>query len=218
MMIYVYDILLNWFQKRQVVDFFEWELNDELEHIKKIPLFKVDTTFMKDLYHSHIKLEISFLEKILDKTECYFHNEIEVIQYACLFSDGNKCIAVEFNEQGHSIYKSTLLLDEEEEVLELIEELTTILIGYQIESSQKKQDYLTRKERENKKYILKELNKIFLEQDIEKMSYLYNEYFNEPDVTLEEMYQSLKNYISDTASKSHDEILQILRLTSPHNS
>ena len=65
---------------------------------------------------------------------------------------------------------------------------------------------------------VKELNKIFLEQDIEKMSYLYNEYFNEPDVTLEEMYQSLKNYISDTASKSHDEILQILRLTSPHNS
>ena len=47
-MIYVYDILLNW-NKEVAYDFFEWEKTDKLDHIKKIPLFKVKKGIKKNI-------------------------------------------------------------------------------------------------------------------------------------------------------------------------
>ncbi len=217
-MIYVYDILLNWFQKEQLVDFFEWELNDELEHVKKIPLLKVDSMILKDLYTSHIQVEKSLLEKIKDKTECYFHNDVDVITYACILSDGNKCVGIEFDDDGNSLYKSTLLLDEEEEVLELVEELTLSVLSYHIKNSEKEYDYLTRKEKSNKKYILNELKSMLKHNDIEKMTYLYEEYFNGTHSNIDDMYQKICENVECHYSKVHEEILEILRLTSAHGS
>ena len=40
------------------------------------------------------------------------------IKYGCLFCDLNKVIALEFNSKGLVIGKSTLLLDEEEDVID----------------------------------------------------------------------------------------------------
>lgn len=213
-MIYVYDILLNWFQKEQLVDFFEWELNDELEHVKKIPLLKVDSIFIHDLYVSNIQVENSFLEKIKDKTECYFHNDVDVIHYACLLSDGKKCVALEFNDDGCSIYKSTLLIDEEEEVLELVGELSLTIIPYHICSTNNECVYLTRREEKNQNYLLKEVKSIWKHHDIEKLSYLYEEYFNGVASTMDEMYENICKNIKLGYSRVYEEMIEILRLAS----
>lgn len=217
-MIYIYDILLNWFAGEKIVDFFEWELNDELEHIKKIPLFKVDSCCIKDLYHSHIQVNKDFLKRIEDKTETYFQNTIETISHACLVSDGNKCVAIEFNDAGESIYKSTLLLDEEEEVLDMVEELTITIIDYKIKSTQSFEHYLTRKEFKNKDFILEQLSIIWKQQDVAKLQYLYEEYFNDKLSSFEEMYQKLTASVYDHYSKKHEEMLSILRLSPSHRS
>jgi len=119
-MINVYDIILNWTDQNKAYDFFEWDQNDDLEHIKKIHLFKVDYRLMHDLWYHTVKIDALFLESILRKTEVFFNKKIEKIEYGCLFSDGYKVIAVEFASDGTSIYKSSLLLDEEEEILETI--------------------------------------------------------------------------------------------------
>ena len=47
-MIYIYDVLLNWFKKGKIMESFEWNTNDEIDHVKKIPLIRVDD---QDLYH-----------------------------------------------------------------------------------------------------------------------------------------------------------------------
>ena len=39
-MVYIYDLILNWCRDRKY-EFFEWKENDEIEYIKKIPVFKV---------------------------------------------------------------------------------------------------------------------------------------------------------------------------------
>ena len=36
---YIYDILLNF--QNEYYDFFEWNTNDQITHIKKIPIIKV---------------------------------------------------------------------------------------------------------------------------------------------------------------------------------
>lgn len=213
-MIYVYDILLNWFQKEALVEFFEWELNDELEHVKKIPLLKVDSSLIHDLYTSNIQVEDSFLEKIKDKTECYFHNDVDIISYSCLLSDGKKCIALEFNDEGYSTYKSTLLVDEEEEVLELVGELTLTIVPYHIHTTKKDFSYLTRKEEKKQSYLLSEIKSIWKHQNVEKLSYLYEEYFNGGICSMDEMYENICKNIKLNYSKVYDEVIEILRLTS----
>ena len=59
-MIYVYDILLNWSNDR-LYDFFEWEKTDKLEHIKRIPLFKVDKGIVSKFIYKNIKIEQNFV-------------------------------------------------------------------------------------------------------------------------------------------------------------
>ena len=50
-MIYIYDIILNWTDNDKVYEFFEWEQNDDVDHIKKIPLFKIG----KDVFDKLVK-------------------------------------------------------------------------------------------------------------------------------------------------------------------
>ena len=40
-MIYIYDLLLNFIDGDRLIEFYEWDSKDGLEHIKKIPLFKI---------------------------------------------------------------------------------------------------------------------------------------------------------------------------------
>ena len=70
-MIYTYDILLNWTKNLQLIEFYEWNLEDDLEHIKKIPIFRVSDKVIKDLLTSKLKIDISFLSKI--KNNRYFY-------------------------------------------------------------------------------------------------------------------------------------------------
>ena len=65
-------------------EFYEWNLEDDLEHIKKMPIIRIRESLLKDLLTSKIKIDKSFLSKIKYKTESYFHNEIDVIDYAVI--------------------------------------------------------------------------------------------------------------------------------------
>ena len=44
---YIYDIYLNF--NKTYYDFYEWNNNDKVMHIKKIPLFKVSTSNLKKM-------------------------------------------------------------------------------------------------------------------------------------------------------------------------
>ena len=133
-MIYTYDILLNWTKGERLKEFYEWNLEDDLEHIKKMPIIRISESFLKDLLTSKIKIDKSFLSKIKYKTESYFHNEIDVIDYAVIVTTLRKALALELDNEGNVMYKSNLLIDEEEEVLEIGEELVVMDIPYKIMS------------------------------------------------------------------------------------
>ena len=56
-MYYYYDILLNFGNDNELYSFYEWEKDDALEFIKKIPLFRVSTETILDHLQCQIKYE-----------------------------------------------------------------------------------------------------------------------------------------------------------------
>ena len=213
-MIYVYDILLNWFEEKKNIDFFLWDPSDELEHINKIPLIRVSKALMKDLNQHTIVFPIHFLAKIKDKTECYCGGELSKISYACLISDKDSSLAIECNDKGQVIYRSHLLLDEEEEVLEFALELNEEKLEYKKLKKKDQMLFLTRKEQKNRNYLLKELSKILRQKDEAKLNYLYEEYFEEDNLSFEEKYEKLYKSTVKNFSKMHEEMIKILKLSS----
>ena len=214
-MIYIYDILLNLKKFEDSCEFYEWCDSDEVEHIKKIPLFKVSKTMIEDLFTNKIKIDISFLLKIRNKALCYFNGEVKEIPYAVLLSDWRKCFALEFDSKGNSTYKSSLIIDEEEEVIEMTEELVETPIGYKKENIAKKDLYLTRKEQENRIFLLKELAEIKNQE--EEISYLYEEYFEDELTNIKDKFTVLKENIYKGDSAYINDLKKFFSMISKKN-
>ena len=212
-MIYTYDILLNWTKNLQLIEFYEWNLEDDLEHIKKIPIFRVSDKVIKDLLTSKLKIDISFLSKIKNKAEGYFHNDIDIIDYAVIVSNNKKAIALELNNKGEVLYKSAMLLDEEEEVLDIVEELEKIDLKYEVLDRSKEELYLTRREKEIKDFLLKELKKIKSNKEISKLNYLYEEFFSKDNLDFATKIDKLKLEIEKDYNDFHNELYSLLKLT-----
>ena len=192
-MIYIYDILLNLRQMDEGLEFYEWKEDDLIEHIKKVPLFKVSKTLIEDLFTNKLQLDITILPKIRNKAICYFNGETKPIPYLVLLSDGRKCFAIELDNKGNTLYKSSLLLDEEEEVLEMTEELVEMPIGYKKTKIKNNKDQLTRFEKDNQKFLLRELEKI--KDNKEEINYLYEEYFDNNLTSIDDKFNTLKDNV-----------------------
>ena len=122
---YYYDIILNW-NENIPYNFYEWNDYDYLELIKKIPLIKIKHKTLVDIWSNNIKINKEFLNNIKDKTLVSGKNSICKIDYACLFTDNKNVIAIEFNNNGESINRSKLLIDDEINVLEVAYSLKEI--------------------------------------------------------------------------------------------
>ena len=154
-MIYIYDILLNF--NTSLIEFFEWEENDLIKYIKKIPIYKVSDDFLYNLVNNEIKIESNFLNNIKDKT--LFDNQNNNFKYCCLFTNNKIIIGVVFNEIGNVLYLSRLLIEEEKEILTIANRLSLYNINYEIcNINNKIKDNLTRKEKDIKKNLLNKIN------------------------------------------------------------
>lgn len=212
-MIYTYDILLNWTKDTRLKEFYEWNLEDDLEHIKKIPIIRVKDIMLKSLLTSKIKIDKTFLSKIKDKTESYFHNEIDVIDYAVIVTTSKKSLALELDNEGNVIYKSNLLLDEEEEVLEIGEELIPMDIPYKVIGKSNKVSYLTRKEEEENKFLSREIKKIRQNKEESKLNYLYKEFFIDEGEDFNSKLMILEKEVSKEYNDFHHKLYNLLKLS-----
>ena len=59
-MYYYYDVLLNFGSEEEVYEFYEWDNEDTIEFVKKIPLFRVSTQTLLDQFK--YKTEKAFLK------------------------------------------------------------------------------------------------------------------------------------------------------------
>lgn len=200
---YIYDIYLN--LNEILYDFFDWNKNDKLSHIKKIPVFKISEDDIKKIMNHTIKVREDFLLQIYSKTEVW--NMSERINYCSLFTDGNNMIAIEFNKNGNSIRKSYLFIDEELEVLEIVDKLSEKEIEFKI-INEEKSLFKTRAELKQEKFVSRELRNI----EDKKLDYIYFECFGKHEDNKKIILDNI-NKISKN-SKTYKNLYDILKLTS----
>ena len=178
-----------------------------------MPIIRIRESLLKDLLTSKIKIDKNFLPKIKYKTESYFHNEIDIIDYAFIVTTEKKSLALELDNEGNVVYKSNLLIDEEEEVLEIGEDLVIMEIPYEVITKNKKVSYLTRKEEEEKKFLIKEMRKIKQNKEESKLNYLYKEFFIDDVESFNDKLTILEKEISKDYNSFHHKLYNLLKLS-----
>jgi len=193
---FIYDILVNF--NDDLYDFYEWNTEDNVIHIRKIPLFKVSTETLEKLKNYNVKVDLEFLKKIENKTEKFTSRDVEKIVYSALFSDSNEVFALKFNEKGSNIKISKLLIDEAEDVLDVVCRCLETKIDLEILKLKKISNFKTRMQIEKIKYLTKSLNRLEKNNDLEKIGYLYFECFNEKEDSKDIMINKLKQGIENS--------------------
>lgn len=184
---YIYDILLNF--KDDYYDFYDWNKNDSIIHIRKIPIFRVSTNDLLNIKNNKIKLDISFVEKLDNKTEMFTNKGVKKIKNACLLSDGDSTIGINIVQKKIKI--SSLLIDEELDSLEDVYMMDVENIEYTIKNYCNKCELKTRKQLEVDAFLKKELSKIG--KDNEKLKYLYYECFDKKEDNIKKIKLELES-------------------------
>lgn len=203
-MIYIYDILLN-FSKNKIYDFYEWDKEDKIDHVKKIKLIKVNSKIIDDLFTYNITL-LDVKKSELEKGCELFKNK--QVKKAMLFTDGYRVLAVLFNDQYKSVARSKLLLEEELDVLDISEKLNEVELIYK-KSTKIEEEFYTRKELEIKQKLEREIKKTYKKQEVNKLGYIYIEYFNKEEKNIEILYQNLLDSLKEINEK-HIKLLDML--------
>lgn len=211
-MIYIYDILLN-FNDGILYEFYEWNNNDNIENMKRIKLVKLSKQDFDIFLNNKIKADSEFLIKIFKTCEVYLNKGIEVVDYSCLFSDGMRVLAIEFNSKGISECKSKLLLDEEEEISILASNLENFDIKFSVVKEENKNRFFTRKEIKIRKYLMNEIKESYRSKNYNKLNFLYMEYFDDKENDFKTMVDNLLSSMEEGLDNKHLELYEILRLS-----
>ncbi len=188
-----YDILVNF--KEVAYEFYEWNKNDDIKHIKLIPTFRVSSDCLLDFCNNNILVSKDFLEKIKNKTEVFYRGIVRTQDYACILFCDQKAMAFDFSSDGKLIGKSNLLLDEADDVISSFFDLEESKIDYNVISVGKKTLGHTRKESKIIESLLKYLSDIYEKKKGFEIKYIYFECFDKENDDEQRAYLELVNQI-----------------------
>lgn len=192
---YIYDVLVNF--KYPLIEFYDWDMDDDILNIKRIPLSKICSKDLNILKYHKFKIDIS---DIIGLTKIF--NDRKKNYTSIIYTDGNEALVFNFNDKGICISKSDLLLDEENDILDNSVSLKETIIKYEILSKDKIDLYKTRNQVEITKYLLNQINKI---DDLDKLNYIYFECFNEhKNVSKIKLINRIKGKWDDKYYKIYD--------------
>ncbi len=200
---YIYDIYLN--INENLLDFFDWNSNDKLIHIKKIPIFKVNSDCLCKMINYKIKVDDDFINYIHNLTSTWNNNI--TLSYCALFCDNNDIIAINFDKNGNSIGKSSLLIDEELEILEICNRFKERNINLKL-IKRNNINFKTRKQIKEENFVKNELNTI----DKERLEYIYFECFNRHEKNIKNIINKIKRLEPNTST--YKNLYNVLKLTS----
>lgn len=209
---YIYDILVNF--NEEVYDFFDWNSNDEIEHIRKIPLFRINGKDFNNIKNNLVKFDKEFIDKIQNKTESFKNRKIKNIEYAFLLTNGIEVIGYRLNSEYINKYSSYLLVDEDTEVMEVCERINEVFIKYKIIKNKKINNFITRSDKDVIKFIKKEIKLLNKEKEEEKLKYLYYECFGKKEDNKDIIVKEINNCLNNIDEKVYMKIYDFLKLTS----
>ncbi len=184
-MTFVYDVYVNF--QTVCYDFFEWNKQDKITHIKRIPIFQIQENIFQKLIVHDYQIDKKTQEILRGKTEIYRGKKKLT---AALFTDNKDILAVLLDKNGNIIKKSFLLLEEEKTILKSIRKIDFLNIAV-TELEKRVLPLETRHEQERKAYLLKE----FLELEDSQLLYLYFECFGKTNSNRKWMQEKLTEQV-----------------------
>lgn len=209
-MTYIYDILLNF--NNEFYEFFEWEKNDNITLVKKIPLYKVESSLIDNILTKKIKIEDKLVYEILDKCEVIENKKIKKIKYACLFTDTYRVIGILLNNDFKVFKVSDLLLDEAFDTIAISKRCSLSDVAYNIIDNRNINYFKTRNEEKIENYLKEEFKKNKLNDSL-KLSYLYFEYFSKNPTNIELAYTELNNSFLNGITNKHLKLYELIKLS-----
>ena len=202
---FIYDIVLNF--NKDFYNFFEWNKNDNVINVKKIPIFLIDNDTFTSMKYDNVIVSKDFIDLIRDKTYTYTRSKLGI---SCLVSNNKEVIAVLFNDNGNLIKRSSLMLDEEEEVLDEIENDSLYKINI-IKRRKVNIENVNRNIKEKKDFLIKYINK---ETNDINLKYLYYDYFERDENNIKTIKSDLIKEIKNNWNKRFDSFYNTVKIFS----
>lgn len=209
-MTYIYDLILNF--HNELLEFYEWDKNDNFYHIKRINLIKIKSSTYNEILDYDVVFDNNFLVEIFNKCEYFQEKKVKNLPYAFLVTDSYRVMALLLNNEGKIIKYSSLLLDEEEDTLEISIRVPLTKLEYN-KLERKEKNNLTRRENTILKYLKKELNNCYKNKDEAKLKYLYYEYSNKKNDDINSIYDYLTNELNKDVTDKHYNLYNLIKLS-----
>ena len=175
--------------------FYDWLENDVIEKNSHVMLYKVSSKVINDFINYKIQLNDI---KLINKTKIL------------LFSDGFSYIALEFDNKGKSVYKSSLLLEDELKLNHKVDNLQYTKVNYSRLSNELSSNDL-RINDEIRKTITVEIRNLEQNKNIDKLSYLYYEWFNKKENNFDKMIKSMYKKINLPLTDKEKSLYDIIK-------
>ena len=170
---YIYDIILNF--NEEFYDFYEWKSNDNVINVRKIPVLKVDENTYISLRNNKVQVSMETIDS-LKKNFSLYNEKIEG-NIICLITNGMSAFGVMFNNNGYLIKRSSMLFDEEEEVIDESENIKEVKIDF-IKNEKQKSNNISRIVKEKQKFIKDYISSL---DDELTLKYIYYDYFEKEE-------------------------------------
>ena len=204
---YYYDIILN-FQENFFM-FYEWDELDYIEFIKKIPLFRIESNNLTEIILNKFQVNNDFLKQIENKTKL---KNNKYLKYSCIVSDGKNSVALEFNDDGVVINKSSLIIEDDLNINEFIYSVNNSSFEYKIIS---KDNFFkeTRQDLKIKNVLKIEIENMYKNKNYSKLKYIYLEWFDNILDNIDLMYKNMLGKISDKLSEKEYHIYELIKIS-----
>ena len=210
-MCYVYDIVLNF--NKEFYEFFEWKKDDYHYHIKKINLIRVNSFSFNSIYDNICVFKKDFLLSIYNNCEYYTNKSIDKLPYAFIITDSYRLLGLLLDNNGKIIKRSSFLLDEELDILNVASKLKEETLDYKIIKTFHKNEFKTRNEINITNFIKKDLDNDYKNNNLNKLKYLYYEYFNKTSDNIDIIYQELVNELDKDINEKHMNLYNLIKLS-----
>ncbi len=211
---YAYDILVNFLDGNRVYEFFEWKKEDKVKNINRTPLFLIKSDKLYEIINSNVILDKEFIKLIKNKTSFFSDDIRNKTNNICILTDRERCFALEIDDDGTVIKKSSLLPDEEDEILIFSINMKEYDIKYIIMNSLEREGIYTRKEEYKIDYIKREIKKSYDKNEYDKLNYIYEEVFKEKNRNIKIVFERLLKSVLNMDSNIINKIYFILKLSS----
>lgn len=168
---YIYDIVLNFLP--EYYDFYEWKPTDKIINLKKIPIYKISNSDYLQIKNSNVTIDLNTLPK-----------KSKIIA----LTSGLEVMAILVNKYGKVRGKSSLVFEENDDVLKDKDSIKKANIKYVINKTNNN-ELISRISKEKIDYINKSLKQI--NKDEYLLKYIYYDIYNKEEKDISTIYNKL---------------------------